>query len=244
MTGGTDPYGTMAGYYDLLHTGTGSPALIAFFAGLVPEGGHALEIGPGTGRMTLAVARRAATVHCLESSPAMRALLLAKLAGRPEFRDRVTVLGATAPDFRFGRRFDYVYLSAVLEHIPPPSRRAFFARLAEHLAPDGLLAMDMVDDEPVPDQPEREVRAARQGECRYTRSTAVWPQGPDLAGIRHVYRTYIGGMLALTETVEGEHHFHRPPDVLADLRAVGLTGTSGAEAGPLGDKGTLIARRG
>jgi len=234
-----DLYGPAAALYDQLHVGPASPLLVEFFAELAPEGGHALEFGPGTGRVTLAVAERSASVHCLEPSPSMRTVLLTKLAALPHLRERVTVLDGAAPEFRLGPAFDYVYLAAVLEHIPPPARRPFFGAVAAHLAPDGVLAMDMVDDEPVPDEPEREIRSVRQGECRYSRSTAVWPLGPDLAGVRHVYRTYLGEELMATETVERLHHFHRPPDVHADLEAVGLA----AVPGPLTDKGTLIARR-
>lgn len=242
----TDPYGVAAAYWDHLHIGPGSAALVSFFAGLAPPGGYALEIGPGTGRMTLAVAERVASVHCLEPSPAMRAVLLTKLAGEPDIGQRVTVLGGAAPDFRFDRRFDYVYLAAVFEDVPPEARRPLFAGLAEYLAPGGVLAMDMVHDEVVPDHPEREVRGARQGECRYTLSSAVWPLGPDLAGVRRLYRTYHRDTLVSTEIVECDYHLHRPADVLADLRAVGLTAVGGSavtdEVTPLDDKGTLIAR--
>ncbi|WP_345573014.1 class I SAM-dependent methyltransferase [Nonomuraea rosea] len=246
VSSATDPYGSSAAYWDRLHIGPNSATLVSFFADLAPVGGHALEIGPGTGRMTLAVARRMAGLHCLEPSSAMRAVLLTKLAGEPGMRDRVTVIDGTAPDFRFDRRFDYIYLAAVFEDVPPEARRPLFAGLAEHLAPGGVLAMDMVHDEAVPDHPEREVRSARQGECHYILSSAVWPLGPDLAGVRRVYRTYYHDTLVATETVECEYHLHRPADVLADLRAAGLTAVGGSavtdEVTPLDDKGTLIAR--
>ncbi|MGA8117390.1 MAG: class I SAM-dependent methyltransferase [Actinocatenispora sp.] len=242
----TDPYAQVAGYYDLLHIGPASPLLVSFFADLAPEGGHALEIGPGTGRMTLPVAERSASLHCLERSPSMRAVLLTKLGQRPDLQARVTILDAAFPDVRFDRRFDYVYLAAVLEHVPPAARQPFFATLASHLAPGGILATDMVHDEPVPDQPEREMRSARVGECRYTLSSAAWPLGPDLAGVRHVYRTYHRDELVETSTVERRHHLHRPPEVIADLAAVGLTAVGGSavtdEVTPLDDKGTLVAR--
>jgi SAM-dependent methyltransferase len=242
----TDPYGAVAGYYDLLHIGSASPALVSFFVDLAPPGGDALEIGPGTGRMTLAVAERAGSVLGLERSPSMRAVLLTKLARRPALRDRVTVLDVAAPGFRLGRRFDYVYLAAVLEHVPAAARPALFATLAEHLAPGGVLAMDMVHDREVPDQPERETRSAHVGACRYVLSSAAWPLGPDLGRVRHVYRTYHGDALVATETVERDHHLHRPPDVIADLRTAGLTAVGGSALGdartPLSDRGTLVAR--
>lgn len=247
VTADTDPYGRVAGLYDLLHIGPGSPELVRFFADRVPRGGRALEIGPGTGRMTLAVAEHVDRLYCLERSAAMRAVLYTKLAARPELRERVTVLDAAGPDVVFDRPFDCVYLAAVLEHVPHDARRAFFAGLAAHLAPDGVLLSDMVHDEPVPDQPEREVRDARQGDCRYTLSSAASPLGPGLALVRHVYRTWYRGEVVATDTVERRHFLHRPDDVLADLAAVGLTGVDGSAVtgpdSPLADKGTLVARR-
>ncbi len=242
----TDPYAAVAGYYDLLHIGPGSAQLVDFFAEVAPEGGHALEIGPGTGRMTLPVADRSASLVCLERSASMRTVLLTKLGQRPDLRDRVTVLDVAAPGFALNRRFDYVYLAAVLEHVPPEARRPFFTTLLEHLAPGGVLATDMVCDEPVPDQAEREIRDARQGECRFTLSSAAWPLGPDLAAVRHVYRTYHGDELVASQTVQRQHHLHRPEGVLADLRAVGFEPVAGSvltdEVTPLDDKGTLVAR--
>ncbi|GAA4893917.1 methyltransferase family protein [Stackebrandtia albiflava] len=246
VTADTDPYGAVAGLYDLLHVGPGSAELVGFFADMAPEGGDALEIGPGTGRMTMAVARRAGTVTCLERSPTMRAVLLTKLAADPGLRDRVTVLDVAAPGFDLGRRFDYVYLSAVYEHVPPTARPALFETLAAHLAPGGVLAMDMVEDEVIPDLDEHEVRAAVQGECRYTLSTEVRPVTDDLARVRHVYRTWSAGEEIGRHVVERDHHMHRPAGVVADLAAAGLVpvgGTAIEKSGtPLDDKGTLVAR--
>lgn len=241
----TDPYGRVAGLYDLLHIGRGSPDLVRFFADQAPRGGRALEIGPGTGRMTLAVGDRVAQLYCLERSAAMRVVLLTKLAARPDLRRKVTVLDSATPEVPFDEPFDYVYLAAVLEHVPHDARRAFLAGLARHLKPTGRLVTDMVHDEAVPDQPERHVREARLGECRYTLSSAARPFGTDLALVRHVYRTWYGGEMVATETVERRHFLHRPADVIADLAAVGLTAVGGSAVTgpgtPLADKGTLVA---
>ncbi len=99
----------------------------------------------------------------------MRAVLLAKLAQRPALWDRVTVLPGSAPSFQLGRRFDYVYLAGVLEHIRHADRVKLFAVLAEHLVPGGTAAMDMVLTEPAPDMPEREL--ARCGSASAATST-------------------------------------------------------------------------
>jgi SAM-dependent methyltransferase len=246
---GTDPYAIQPGYYDLFRAARGQEALPdpRFFADRAPRGGSALEIGPGTGRITLAVAEHAASVVCLERSASMRAVLLAKLAERPHLLDRVTVLAGAAPDFQLGRRFDFVYLAGVLEHIPPHRRAALFAKLTEHLADGGEVAMDMVVTEPVPDWPERVVERVTVGECRYEMSSTARPVAENEAHLRFVYRTYHGADLVATEVVERAHYLHRPDAVLPDLAAVGLTGIAGTALAPTPDReddpGTLVARR-
>lgn len=241
-----DPYAFAAGYYDLFRARPDFWPSVSFFADLAPAGGQALEIGSGTGRITLAVAERAAAVHCLERSATMRAVLLAKLAARPDLRDRVTVLEGAAPDFDLARRFDYVYFAGVLEHIPPQARPALFRTVAAHLAPGGTLAMDMVLDLPVLDEPEHPFDTAYQGECRYELTLEMRPRGPDLAELRYVYRTYYQNRLVATETVQRDHNFHRREAVLRDLAAAGLVVTGGsAQHGPAdrpGNPGSLVAR--
>jgi SAM-dependent methyltransferase len=246
---GTDPYIFQAGYYDLFRAFRGDKALPdpRFYAERAPRGGNALEIGAGTGRITLAVAERVTSVLCLERSATMRAVLLAKLAERPHLLDRVTVLDSTAPNFHLDRRFDFVYLAGVLEHIPPRDRATLFARLAEVLADDGEVAMDMVLTEPVPDWPERVADRAVVGECRYEMSCTARQVGDDQAHLRFVYHTYHCDKLVATEIVERAHYMHRPEPVVSDLAAVGLTAVAGTALTPTpgrdDDPGTLVARR-
>jgi SAM-dependent methyltransferase len=249
----TDPYALTPGWYDLFRAAEGADALpsVPFFAGLAPSEGTALEIGPGTGRITLAVAERAAAVWCLERSPTMRAVLLAKLAGRPGLWDRVTVLPGSAPGFHLGRRFDYVYLAGVLEHIPAADRPALFATIAEHLVPGGIVAMDMVLTLPAPDEPEHEVSQVRLGECRYVYSLQAERIGPDLSRLRMTYQTFHDGELIASDVVTRLHNMHRPGPVQADLAAAGLlpvTGTgaetdAAAAASAIPGAGMVVARK-
>jgi len=220
----TDPYSLTPGYYDLFRAVEGERALpsVGIFVALAPAGGSALELGPGTGRAALKVAERVATLCCLERSPSMRAVLLAKLAQRPELWDRVTVLPGSAPSFRLGRRFDYIYLGGVLEHISQPDRARLFAAIADHLEPSGTAAMDMVLTESTPDMAESEVAEVRLGECRYVHSMRAQQINPDLSRLHDTYRTYHRDDLIATEVVTRLHHMHRPGPVLADLAAAGL----------------------
>lgn len=241
-----DPYSVTAGYYDLFRAAEEERALpsVSFFASLAPVGGSALELGPGTGRVTLAVAERVATVCCLERSATMRAVLLAKLAQRPALWDRVTVLPGSAPSFQLGQRFDYVYLAGLLEHIPHIDRPKLFSAVAEHLVPGGTAAMDMVLTEPAPDTPERELDDVRLGECRYVHSMRAQRISPDLSRVHITYRTYHRGELVATDVVTRLHHMHRPGPVLADLAAAGLVPADGTGTGTeFNDAGEVVVRK-
>ncbi len=225
-----DPYAFNPGYYDLLRAKDGDRALPSprFFAELVPENGSVLEIGSGTGRITLALAERAAGVWCLDRSVTMRAVLLAKLAQRPHLWDRVTVLAGSALDFALDRTFDLICLAGVLEHVAKDDRPALFRAIADHLRPGGIAAMDMVLTEPAPEMPDQVVDEVTLGECRYTYSMRAERIDPDLSRLRMTYRTHHRGAVIATEVVERLHNLHRPDAVLSDLAAVGLLPAEGS----------------
>ncbi|MFC4908215.1 class I SAM-dependent methyltransferase [Actinomadura gamaensis] len=246
-SGSSDPYAITPGYYDLFRAREDALPSVPFFADLTPPGADALEIGPGTGRLALAVAPRARSLFCMERSATMRAVLIAKLAQRPDLRPKVTVVEGSAPAFDLGRAFDYVYLGGVLEHVPPSERPALFAAIAAHLRPGGLCAMDMVLRMPAPDQDERVMDEQDLGECRYILSASARRLGPDLSRLRQTYRTYLRGELVATESVERLHHMHRPEPVLKELADVGLHPAEGdglAQATPLpDDPGAVVVRK-
>ncbi|MCP2341114.1 class I SAM-dependent methyltransferase [Actinomadura rupiterrae] len=242
-----DPYAITPGYYDLFRANENALPSVSFFADLTPPDADALEIGPGTGRLAVAVAARARSLTCLERSPTMRAVLISKLAQRPDLRPKVTVLDGAAPAFALGRTFDYVYLGGVLEHVPPGDRPELFAAIAAHLKPGGLCAMDMVLRMPSPDQAERVMDEQDLGDCRYILSASAERLGPDLSKLRQTYRTYLRGELIATESVERLHNMHRPEPVLKDLAAAGLHPAEGdglAQATPLpDDPGAVVVRK-
>lgn len=225
-----DPYAFNPGYYDLLRAKEGDKALPSpkFFAELVPENGSVLEIGSGTGRITLELAERAAAVWCLERSVTMRAVLLAKLAQRPHLWDRVTVLAGSALDFKLDREFDLVCMGGVLEHVPAADRPGLFRAISDHLRPGGIAAMDMVLTEPAPDMPDQVVDEVTLGECRYSLSIEADRIDPDRSHLRMTYRTHYRGEVVTTEVVERLHNLHRPDVVLRDLAAVGLVPAEGS----------------
>src|SRR5215211_3671614 len=70
------------------------------------SGGPVLELGAGTGRITLALAQDGVRVHALDAHAAMLAALRAKLSAEPpEVRDRVVVVEADMRSFELPQRF-------------------------------------------------------------------------------------------------------------------------------------------
>jgi SAM-dependent methyltransferase len=122
------------------------------------EGSPVLDVGAGTGRVTLDLARRGHEVVALDRDPALLAALRARAGDLP-----VTTATADAREIDLGRRFPLVIAPMqTLQLLGGREGRArFLARIREHLAPGGLLAaaladaLDTFDEEhdqpPVPD---------------------------------------------------------------------------------------------
>jgi SAM-dependent methyltransferase len=105
--------------------------------------GPLLDVGAGTGRVTLDLARRGASVVALDVDPE----LIAELRRRARGLD-VEAVSADARDFSLpGRRFALAICPMQTVQLlgGPAGRARFLARARQHLAPDGILAMALAD---------------------------------------------------------------------------------------------------
>jgi SAM-dependent methyltransferase len=128
--------------------------------------GRVLDVGAGTGRVTLDLARHGVPVVALDAEASLLAALAQRAAGLP-----VQTVVADARDFSVPGRFSLIVVPMqTLQMLGGPAGRAAFLRRAHaHLEPGGLVAaavadaMDCFDDEhPVPAPPaERDVLGAR-----------------------------------------------------------------------------------
>lgn len=140
----------------------------------VPAGGSVLEIGCGTGRNLVRIARSypEAACHGLDVSAAMLATA-ARSVARAGLQPRIRLArgDATAfdPEALFGRaRFDRIVISYALSMIPPWER--VLAQAAGHLAPGGQLhVVDFGDQAALP-------RPARSLLNRWLAAFAVTPR--------------------------------------------------------------------
>lgn len=105
--------------------------------------GPVLDIGAGTGRVTLELARAGVSVTALDRDEDLLAELRGRAAGLP-----VDAVCADARSFSLGRSFSLclVPMQTIQLLGGPSGRLAFFACAREHLAPGGRLAIALAEE--------------------------------------------------------------------------------------------------
>jgi SAM-dependent methyltransferase len=109
-------------------------------------GGPVLELGAGTGRITLGIAQQGVTVHALDADPAMLDRLRQKLAvGPADVRERVVVMAGDMRMFTMTERFQLIIapFRAFLHNLTEADQRACLDRVREHLRPGGCFAFNV-----------------------------------------------------------------------------------------------------
>jgi SAM-dependent methyltransferase len=134
----------IAAYYDEGYSYMFEPTVVdpavEVLAGLA-AGGRALELGIGTGRIALPLARRGVAVHGIDLSRAMVARLRAKPGGE--------AIGVTVGDFATARadgRFTVAYLvfNTIMNLTTQAAQVACFRNVAAHLEPGGCFVIEVM----------------------------------------------------------------------------------------------------
>jgi SAM-dependent methyltransferase len=134
----------VAARYDELYADMFEPAAVDEVASLLAGlagGGRALELGIGTGRIALPLARRGVPVHGIDSSPAMVARLHDKPGG--------DAIGVTIGDFaatRVDGTFSVAYLifNTIMNLTTQAAQVACFGNVAAHLEPGGCFVIEVM----------------------------------------------------------------------------------------------------
>ena len=110
------------------------------------SGGPVLELGAGTGRIALALARDGLQVHALDIHGGMVAALRRKIAAEaPEVQSRIVVVQADMRTFRIDSKFALAIapFRALLHNLTEADHLATFERVRLHLRPGGRFAFNV-----------------------------------------------------------------------------------------------------
>ncbi|MFI6180898.1 class I SAM-dependent methyltransferase [Nonomuraea sp. NPDC051191] len=197
-------------FYDLLAVNSHIPDVRKKLPPLL-TGGHRsiLEIGAGTGLITTSVAEwTPAEIFALEPSAAMRAVLLSRLAERPDLLERVTVLPHDALSLDLDDPLEAMVMINVMYALEPGYRKRLWPVLAGQLEPGGLLIFTWRDGGPPKPRPMRQLDSRQVGRHTYTVSSEITESDDEGATCRYLYRITQGDKLLSEEELIG--HAYRP----------------------------------
>jgi SAM-dependent methyltransferase len=222
-------YERNAEYYDLVtddRVAELRAAVQAFLADIPVDRYAIADVGAGTGRLTVAIADLAPTsqVFAVEPTRAVRALLHARLADRPDLRPRVTVIPATlsAGAARLPARLGAVVALGSLPHFSPGDRRELFALLADRLAPGGGALIEVRSPRSSTPVPPTRFAVVPLGQHVIEGWMAAEPAGPAATAWTMTYRLLHGDELLDEQVGHNTVWTYDPDELLAEAAAAGL----------------------
>jgi SAM-dependent methyltransferase len=142
-----DAYDDMVRFYDMEHETFHED--LALYRGFAERcGGPLLELGCGTGRLSLLLAQAGLKVTGVDCSAAMLARACRKLAALPpSIASRVTLVQADMQSVRIREQFRMVFipLNTFVHLLTQQAQQRTLANVARHLSRDGRLIIDLAN---------------------------------------------------------------------------------------------------
>jgi SAM-dependent methyltransferase len=119
--------------------------------------GPVLELGLGTGRLAIPLAREAVAYHGIEAEPSMIAALRAKMLAAGVPNHLINVHHGSFIDFDLGQQFALVLIPAnAIAHVVDHGEAvSFFRAVRRHTAADGTFMIDTYNPRPLGPVPGR-----------------------------------------------------------------------------------------
>ena len=211
-----------AEFYDLLHASSYHATATALIDRWFDEPAvGVIDAGAGTGLATAVLAGRChVTVHAVEPSPSMRAVLLSRLAGRPALLSHVRVYDRPVQHLGLHRAADFTLCLNMMASLDPIERGSALTALATAMVRGGTLVVQRPPDTP---NPARSTLPTWQlGGDEYGGDVTCTATGPATVEWCFTYRVRRGDVVLreLSETFPG--HLVSPAEFDAELRAAGF----------------------
>jgi ubiquinone/menaquinone biosynthesis C-methylase UbiE len=166
-------YTSFAELYDLFYDDFDDD--LAMYAGFAERtGGPILEIGSGTGRVALALAKKGQRVVGLDASKAMRSIAQRKI-DEAVASDQVTLIAGDMRGFQIDEYFGLVIvpINTFLHNLTLEDQLATLSSIKKQLKPGGLLVMDCFNPDPAQVADDRRLIVQRSVTDRATGQTAL-----------------------------------------------------------------------
>lgn len=132
-------------YYDLAFGISGEAEVAWYLRKCRAYGGPVLDLGCGTGRLAILLAREGFEVTAIDQSAGMLNQFREKLRGQPAaVRQRVHIENHRMSDFSLGRKFNTVICcDAFFHNLTVEEEMSCLRQVAQHLRPDGHFVFNL-----------------------------------------------------------------------------------------------------
>jgi SAM-dependent methyltransferase len=184
-------YLSSARFYDLFD----NKPNIGFYKRFAKKYSVVLDVGAGTGRIAIPLAKSGIEVYCVEPSSAMLREFERKLEEETGLQDMIMMVNASASDFDLDKRFSFAYLSGTFDHfLTEAERLQSLENINRHLVEGGVMVFDvflgLMKDSPL--KPAGEIQVEGKQYRRFVGSEVV---GDSILKTTLIYRVLEDGVV-------------------------------------------------
>jgi hypothetical protein len=224
-----DPYERSAEYIDIMIADAWDafgPALAQALGGVEAVAGTVVDLGAGSGRGVRAVCAALpgdSPVLAVEPSPALRAVLLARVHEDRRLRGRVTVASGGALSTPLPDSVRALLAMNMIGHLSPQERHELWARVAPRLAPEGRVILNLAPPTAPAHVPPSLMANLTVGDLTYEGWASAEPSGDHQITWHMTYRTLRQGRPLSAVTVDYAWWVLDEPELARELAEHGLS---------------------